>query len=175
MTFATEFDPSRNIMTLSGVPVSLHCHHFNCGLLKVIEKFPQVDAHGILIRTAAEEFFRNFRNHLAGKPPDFSVTEALREAAGFYRFLGFGRLELSGLGKDGGTAYADSSYFVVGWLAKYGRRQAPVCYVACGFITGILAAVFDVLPEDYAVCETECMVSGDERCTFSVCRRENGR
>ena len=175
MTFATAFDPSRNIMTLSGVPVSLHCHHFNCGLLKVIEKFPQVDAHGILVRTAAEEFYRNFRKHLAGKPQGFSGADALQEAAGFYRFLGFGRLDLSHLGEEGGTAFSDSSYFVVGWLAKYGRRQTPVCYVTCGFIAGVLATVFNGTPETYEVSETDCMVSGGECCTFSVHRRGHGR
>lgn len=175
MTFTTEFDPARNIMTLNGIPVSLHCHHYNCGLLKVAEKFPQVDAHGILVRTAAEEFYRNFKKHLAGQPGGFTAAGALREAAGFYRFLGFGRLDLRLLGEDGGTAFSDSSYFVVGWLAKYGRRQIPVCYVTCGFIAGVLAVVFNGAPETYEVRETGCMVCGDERCTFSVHRSDHGR
>lgn len=174
MTIATKFDPARNIMTLNGVPVSLHCHHYNCGLLQVIEKFPQINAHTIFISTAAEEFFNNFKNCLAGRPQDFTVADALQAASDLYRYMGFGRIDLSHLGENGGIAYSDSSYFVVGWLAKYGRRKIPVCYETCGFIAGILAAVFNFSPDTYAVKETECMVSGGKCCTFSVRRSGNG-
>lgn len=174
MAIATKFDPARNVMTLNEVPVSLHCHHYNCGLLQVIEKFPQVDAHNIYIRTAAEEFFNNFRTYLADEPHGFTVAEALQTASDLYRFMGFGRIDLSRLEEDGGIVSSDSSYFVIGWLAKYGRRKLPVCYVTCGFIAGILGAVFDFPPETYDVKETVCMVSGGECCTFSVRRSENG-
>lgn len=174
MTFTTKFDPAHNIMTLNGVPVSLHCHHYNCGLLQVIENFPRIDAHDILIRTAAEEFYNNFRNYLADQLQDCTVADALQKAAELYRVMGFGRIELSQLNENGGTASSDSSYFVVGWLAKYGRRPDPVCYVTCGFIAGILAAVFNALPDAYEVQETDCLVSGGECCTFSVRRRQNG-
>lgn len=171
MTFTSKFDPAHNIMTLNGVPVSLHCHHYNCGLLQVIEKFPRIDAHDILIRTAAEEFCKNFKGYLADQSQDCMAADALRKASDLYHFMGFGSIDLSQLGGEGGTASADSSYFVVGWLAKYGRRPNPVCYVTCGFIAGILAVIFNVLPETYEVKETDCLVAGGECCTFSVRRR----
>lgn len=174
MTFTTKFDPAHNIITLNGVPVSLHCHHYNCGLLQVIEKFPRIDAHNILIRTAAEEFCKNFKSYLADQQQGCTAEDALGQAADLYRVMGLGRIDLSQLKEEGGTASADSSYFVVGWLAKYGRRPNPVCFVTCGFIAGILAAVFNVLPDTYEVNETDCLVTGGECCTFSVRRRQDG-
>ncbi|MEW6291368.1 MAG: hypothetical protein ACOY4W_17480 [Thermodesulfobacteriota bacterium] len=175
MNFTTKFDPAHNIITLNGVPVSLHCHHYNCGLLRVIEKFPHIDAHNILIRTAAEEFCQNFKSYFADQQPSCTAADALRLAAVLYSVMGFGKIDLSQLGEEGGTASSDSSYFVVGWLAKYGRRPDPVCYVTCGFIAGILAAVFKNPPDAYEVQEMNCLVTGGDCCAFSVRRRQHGR
>lgn len=171
MTFTTRFDAVHNVITLNGVPVSLHCHHYNCGLLRVIEDIPGVDARKILIKTAAEEFFDNFSTYLADQKPDCTEVEALQKASDLYRTMGFGRIDLSGLGKDGGTAFSDSSYYVVGWLAKYGRRQNSICYVTCGFIAGVLAAVFRLPPDAYEVQENSCIAAGGESCIFSISRR----
>lgn len=174
MAFITNFDPAHNIITLNGVPVSLHCHHYNCGILRVIENFPGVDVRDILIGTAAEEFFNNFKKYLAEQLPHCTTAEALQKAEELYRIMGFGRIDLSRLGEGGGTATSDSSYFVVGWLAKYGRRPNPVCYVTCGFIAGVLAAVFDAPLDAYTVMETNCLVTGGDSCIFSVSRRSYG-
>jgi hypothetical protein len=109
MTITTRFDAAHNVITLNGVPVSLHCHHYNCGLLRVIEDIPGIDARNILIKTAAEEFFDNFRIYLADQMPDCTEVEALQKASDLYRTMGFGRIDLSCVGKDGGTAFSDSS------------------------------------------------------------------
>jgi hypothetical protein len=174
MTFTTSFDSSSNIVTLNGVPVSLHCHHYNCGLLQVIENIPSIDGHDILISTAAEEFCNNFKRYLDEQMPDCSEAEALHKASELYRIMGLGRIDLSRLGREGGTASSDSSYFVVGWLAKYGRRQDPVCYVTSGFIAGVLAAVYGTPHDAYMVRETGCLVTGSNKCTFTVSGRDNG-
>ena len=174
MTFAPKFDPKMSTIELDGAMVSLHCHHYNCGLLKALEEIPGVDAHDILMKTAAEEFYKNFKAHLAKGGKEFSIKTALREAAGRYRFMGFGAIDLRETGAEGGTAYSDSSYFVVGWLAKFGRRKAPVCFLTCGFLAGILAVIHGAAPDDYTVRETECLVSGSDRCTFTISRKPHG-
>lgn len=174
MPFSLKFDPDHNIMELNGSLVSLHCHHYNCGLLKVIESTTNIDAHKVLVETAAEEFFKNFKSCLSNELQGLTAEAALQEAAELYRLMGFGRLDLGKLTADGGSAYADSSYYVVSWLAKYGRRATPVCYFTCGYIAGILGAIFNAAPDTYEVKETECMMLGHDYCEFIVSKKSNG-
>ena len=174
MVPSLKFDPDNNIIEFNGALISLHCHHYNCGLLKTIEEIPQIDGHAVIVETAAEEFFVNFRQLLSKELEGVSPANALQEASELYRFMGFGRIDLSELTAHGGVAYADSSYYVTSWLAKYGRRETPVCHFTCGFIAGILGAVFDVTPHTYEVKETQCMMLRNERCEFVVSKKTNG-
>ena len=171
MLFPLKFNPTNNTMHLNGEPVSLHCHHYNCGMLKAIEDISMIDGYKMFVEAAAEEFYRNFKSYLSSESGEISPETALNNAAELYQFMGFGKLDLSKLNENGGTAYADSSYFVVGWLAKYGRRSTPVCYLTCGFIAGILSAIFNAEPSDYEVKETECIIVSSDYCKFKVSRK----
>ena len=171
MPFSLEFNPFKNTIHLNRKPVSLHCHHYNCGLLKTIEEISTIDGHGLIIEAAAAEFHKNFKSYLSGEPGELLPAVALNKAEELYHLIGLGRLDLSKLDKNGGKAYADSSYFVIGWLAKYGRKSTPVCYLTCGFIAGILSAIFNAEPSDYEVKETECMIMGSEYCVFEISRK----
>lgn len=162
------FAADQNILRLDGVMVSLHCHHYNCGLVKALEEMEAVNAREIIIRAATEEFYTNFRNYILNYLDNKTIREKMDAAAELYRFMGFGRLDLSGLNEFGGIAYADSSYYVTGWLAKYGRRKTPVCHLTCGFLSGILVAIFDQSVGKYVVEETNCMITGSYLCKFVV-------
>src|SRR4030065_2260789 len=162
------FAPDQNIIKLDGVMVSLHCHHYNCGLVKALEEMEEVNAREIIIRVATEEFYANFNNYISNYLEGKTVREKMDAAADLYRIMGFGRLELSGLNEFGGVVYADSSYYVTGWLAKYGRRKTPVCHLTCGFISGILGAVYGQTVEKYIVEEKHCMITGHDLCEFVV-------
>jgi predicted hydrocarbon binding protein len=167
------FDADHNIIEFNGALISLHCHHYNCGLLKTIEEIPHIDGYAVIVETAAEEFSANFKQLLSKQPSGGSPDKALQEASELYRFMGFGRLDLSNLTERGGHAYADSSYYVTSWLAKYGRRETPVCHFTCGFISGILGAIFDVTPHTYEVKETQCIMLRQDRCEFIVARKSD--
>lgn len=162
------FEPKLNVLKLDDVPVSLHCHHYNCGLVKSLEEIEGINAREIIIKATAEEFYINFRKYISNHLPLETYDEKFEEASKLYRFMGFGRLNLEGLDEQGGIAYADSSYYVIGWLAKYGRREPPVCYLTCGFIKGIMAAIYDVPIINYDVEEKKCMITGHEFCEFIV-------
>ncbi|MBW2569151.1 MAG: 4-vinyl reductase [Deltaproteobacteria bacterium] len=168
------FDSDNNIFEFNGSFVSFHCHHYNCGLLKAIEEIPNINGHCIIKETAEEEFFQEFKQMLTGESKEISPVKALEKAEELYRFMGLGRLDLSKLTENGGIAYADSSYYVVSWLAKYGRREAPVCYFTCGYIAGILSAIFDAVLYTYEVKETRCMILRYDRCEFTVSKKTNG-
>jgi predicted hydrocarbon binding protein len=169
-----KFDPDKNIIEFNGSLISLHCHHYNCGLLKTIEEISDIDGYAIIAEAAAEEFYSNFRRLLSTQLDAPSPDKALQAASELYRFMGFGRLDLSHLTRDGGYAYADSSYYVTAWLAKYSRRDTPVCYFTCGFIAGILGAIFDIDPHTFMVKETQCMMLRQDYCEFVVSRKSDG-
>lgn len=154
------FESDQNIIKLDGVMVSLHCHHYNCGLVKALEEMEGVNAREIFIQAATEEFYINFKNNISNDFEGKTVQEKMDAAVDLYRFMGFGRLDLSGLNESGGMAYADSSYYVTGWLAKYGRRNRPVCHLTCGFISGILAAIYGKSMGEYSVEEKNAWLQG---------------
>lgn len=169
-----KFDSERNTIEFNGALISLHCHHYNCGLLKAIEDIANIDGCAVIREAAAEEFFVHFKNILSAACKETSPAEALQEASELYRFMGFGRLDLSQLTAEGGIATANSSYYVISWLAKYGRRDTPVCYFTCGFIAGVLAVVFGGNPDTFAIEESQCMISHHDWCEFRVSRKDNG-
>jgi hypothetical protein len=161
------FESNLNILKLDGVMVSLHCHHYNCGLVRALEEMG-VNAKEIIIQAATEEFYVNFKNYISNYLEGKTVGKKMDVAADLYRLMGFGRLDLSGLNEFGGVAYADSSYYVIGWLAKYGRRNTPVCHLTCGFISGIMKAIYGQTAGKYTVEEKNCMITGSDMCEFAV-------
>ncbi len=169
------FDAENNLMRLNGALVSLHCHYFNCGLLKALEEIPYIDGPEILREEAAKQFHANFKAMFREAKGEITSEILLKDSAEIYRFLGYGRIRLDQLDSRGGTATADSSYYVIGWLARYGRRSSPVCHLTRGFIQGVMAAIFQTEPEHYVVEETDCMILGSESCRFVVSERNNGR
>lgn len=72
-----------------------------------------------------------------------TIKKRTGAATDLYRFMGLGRLDLSGLNESGGIAYSDSSYYVTGWLAKYGSHKTPGYHLTCGFMSGYDANVIN--------------------------------
>jgi len=62
------FESNLNILRLDGVMVSLHCHHYNCGLVKALEEMKGVNAREIFIQASTEEFYENFKNYILSFP-----------------------------------------------------------------------------------------------------------
>lgn len=168
------FEPENNLLRLNGELVSLHCHYFNSGLIKALEEIPYLDAIKVYREEVAAQFYLNFKKLISDIRDDISPKHLLIEAAELYRFLGYGRLDVDGLSREGGFVLSDSSYFVVSWLARYGRRTSPVCHFTSGFLAGIMAAVYDTMPDHYEVQEVDCLMIGADACKFQVSEVKDG-
>ncbi|MCD6319230.1 MAG: 4-vinyl reductase [Candidatus Desulfofervidaceae bacterium] len=166
--FDKRFSPEKNLISVSGALVSLHCHHFNCGLLKAIEELKGIDGLTLFVKTTEEVYRHFFSDYLKQHPELTTPADKLQAASEMYYAFGFGKLNLSNLNEQGGTAKATSSYYVTAWLAKYGRRHTPVCYFTCGFIAGVLESVFTKPIGSYKVKETKCLITGSDFCEFEV-------
>ncbi len=166
--FAKKFYPEKNLIEVEGALLSLHCHHFNCGLLKSLEELEEIDGINLFINVA-EEVYRHFFSEYLRKHPELkTIEDKLQAASEMYYAFGYGILHLENLNESGGIAKAESSYYVTAWLAKYGRRFSPVCYFTCGFIAGILEAIFDKPLGSYKVEELNCLIMGHEYCEFKI-------
>lgn len=169
-----EFDAENNIILLSGALASLHCHHYNCGLLRAMEEIKAFDGQELFRKIAEEQFYYKYKQYLIEHPDLKADREKLIAASEMYSIFGFGKIDLSTLSFQGGVVVSSSSYFVTSWFAKYGRRKTPVCHFTRGFLAGILDSVYDKPLGYYAVEEVSCMVTGEEECKFVVEVRSNG-
>ncbi len=166
--FDKKFYPEKNLIEHEGKFVSLHCHHFNCGLLKGLEELKGIDGLSLFVKTTEEIYCQSFSEYLQRHQELETLDDKLQAAAEMYYAFGYGILDLSALNERGGFAKAKSSYYVTAWLAKYGRRHSPVCFFTCGFIAGILEAIFNRSLGSYKVEEINCLIMGSDCCEFKV-------
>lgn len=162
--FALQYDAPNYRRLIAGLPVILHCHHYNARLLRTIESSDLIDGRRLIVTAAEAVFAEHIR--LALRPED---DLAARWAVGeqLYGHLGFGRIDLSRAAE--GVVLGTASHFVEGWLAGLGRPERRVCSFTEGYVQG---AVYAVTGELVRVREVECMAHGAAACRFEL---ERGR
>lgn len=164
----------RFLTVVAGEPVIFHCHHYNAALQQVIE-----DASGSI---PTDDLLRD----VAAVVVHHQMTEAFKDraqadrlalAAEYFREAGFGRLDLTRAGADGGTVRLDDSHYGHGFRARkdWGARKTPGCHFAAGFVAGALAAAFDLPPASFRAIETACVIEGKDHCTIEVTRATEPR
>ncbi len=153
---------------VAGLPVAMHCHHYNINLQKTLEDTLGDEGIQLLFHSAEEanrigftSFFNEYRQLKTNK-------SKLEMAAVIYQNSGFGIIHLQGVNRRGGTILSPSSHHVTGWLAKHGLRDTPGCHFTRGWIAGVLEAVFDKPAGHYTIEETHCKMMRDKECVFQV-------
>lgn len=163
-----EFDIKNCTLKVADRSVMAHCHYFMDGVLKTILEIKEIDGGGIYKEQAEKAYAETLRGYLGVHPEIKTEKEKLALAQNMYTAYGFGKLTLDGLTEEGGKAHSDSSFFVTGWLARYGRYDKPLCFFASGFIAGALSVIFDKSTGAYSVKENQCLITGVEKCEFEV-------
>lgn len=149
-----QLHPESYLASIGGEPHVFHCHHYNCFLQKSIaDQAALIDAPRVLTQAAVEV-----------------VTAQLRalgaiDAEALFGHLGFGVLDVKGLTASGGTAVVRGSHYALGWLSKFGKAQAPVCFFPAGFIEAAARHRFNAA---FQVTETACVAHGAGECRFEV-------
>lgn len=155
-------------VVLSGLPVAIHCHHYNINLHKTLED--ALGAEGVeLIYDAAEEASYIAFNVLLNQYSRIkTIKSRLELAAANYQNCGLGILHFQKIGPRGGKIVSTSSHHVTGWLAKNGRRDTPGCHFSRGWIAGVLEIIYNRGLGFYTVEETSCKMMRDEACVYKV-------
>ncbi|MEM6254792.1 MAG: 4-vinyl reductase [Cyanobacteria bacterium P01_D01_bin.156] len=164
-THTVEFDPQTNQALLAGSHMVFHCHYYNCAIHKSIE-----DA----LSTDAAELFRS--SAFAAAQPQLAAIVAqvdspstrISKGATLFQQLGFGRFDPHLLTSAGGTVTSTSSHYALGWLARYGLRETPVCQFIEGYLQALMVVAYNLNVQQVRVKEVDCLATGDAACTFVV-------
>lgn len=162
------FDAENNTIIVAGATMVFHCHHYNGHLQRNLENSGFVDAATVIARSVAKSINNAIKHYVAVHPELDTPQGKLQVAAEMAKTFGYGALDLSQLNESGGTAWANSSHFATGWLAKWGQRETPGCHFMAGYIAGALAAAYNQPLDHYHVEETECIAAGAKKCKFTV-------
>lgn len=152
----------------SGQPFAMHCHHYNINLQKTLEDTLGEEGVRIMLRSAEESGFSNFRNLVDQYSYLKTEKSKLEMAATMYQNYGLGVIHFQHIDHTGGRIVSPSSHHVTGWLAKHGRRKTPGCHFTRGWIAGILAVIFERPLGHYLIEETHCKMKGDRQCVLQV-------
>jgi hypothetical protein len=155
---------------LSGLPIALHCHHYNMNLQKTLESSLGSDGTLLLYQASEESSYAGFTAFLGHHPKINTVKSKLELASTSYQYCGLGIINFSEIGPEGGRIVSPHSHHVTGWLAKFGKRETPGCFFSRGWIAGALAVIYDKHLGYYWVDELECKMKQDRECVFEVTR-----
>ena len=157
---------------LSGLPIAMHCHHYNINLQKMLEDTMGDEGIRLLSNAAEEVSYHEFRSLLKQYHSIKTLKSKLELFSTIYQNCGLGIIHFKKIGPKGGRITSPSSHHVTGWLAKHGRRETPGCHFSCGWIAGIMGVIYDRPLGYYAVEERECKMMRDDECVFQVSVRK---
>jgi hypothetical protein len=156
---------------ISGLPIAMHCHHYNINLHKTLEDTLGEDGVQLLFQAAEEASFIGFQSFLNQYDRIKTIKSKLELAATIYQNCGLGVIHFKKVGPRGGEIVSSSSHHVTGWLAKHGRRETPGCHFSCGWIAGVMAVIYNRPLGYYIVEERTCKMMRKDECVFKVKER----
>lgn len=156
---------------LSGLPIAMHCHHYNINLQKMLEDTLGTEGTQFMYDVAEEVSYSGFRAFLDQYEQIKTIKSKLELASTIYQNCGLGIIHFKKVGPRGGRIVSPSSHHVTGWLAKHGRRQTPGCHFSRGWIAGVMEVIYGHPLKHFTVEERDCKMKRDQECVFLVKER----
>ncbi|MFN3660536.1 MAG: hypothetical protein ACK4TN_04800, partial [Brevinematales bacterium] len=127
---------------ISGLPVAMHCHHYNINLQAMLEARLGNRGIELMYRSAEEATYMMFKEYFRRYTKIRSTKSRIELACTLYQNCGLGVIHFIRLDEEGGEAVSPSSHHVTGWLAKHGIRDTPGCHFARGWLSGFCEILF---------------------------------
>lgn len=164
-----EFLQERNSYIIAGEPTIFHCHHYNCYLQACL-----LDTSGylpgirdILVNTAQEIAHGQFQCFFEQEQIE-SIAERKHIVEDYFRFCGYGIINLAEINKSGGIVSTSFDHYGIGWKLKFGNHDEPVSFFTRGFLAGAFEAIYN-LPLGRAEChQYSCLGMGDPVSSFEI-------
>ncbi len=155
-------------ITLSGLHMAMHCHHYSINLQKMLEDTMGEEGVQLLFKSAEEATYQGSLSLMQQFHSIRTIKSKLELMATLYQNCGLGIIHFQRMNPKGGRVIGISSHHVIGWLAKHGRRETPGCHFTRGWIAGVMEVVFGLSLGTYRVEEEACKIMGDPQCHFIV-------
>ncbi|MHA2500191.1 MAG: hypothetical protein ACXAEL_11545 [Candidatus Hodarchaeales archaeon] len=155
-------------VTLIGVPIAIHCHHYNIGLQKALEDTLGKEGVQLLFRVAEEESYLSFQSFFRQYGQIKTIKSKLEFARAIFQNSGLGIIHFKRVRPNGGRIVSPFSHHVTAWLAKYAARKTSGCHFSRGWIAGVLEVIYDRPLGYYDVKEKSCKMKRDDDCIFLV-------
>jgi|GEM_PF-231797 len=169
-----EFHKDRHSYTAIGEPLIFHCHHYNTYLQAVIEDTHEyLNVYPVLIRSAQEIVYSQFHVFFQDNPMAADLRK--QTVQDFFRFCGFGMMDLSVATLSGGKVIVNSDHYAAGWKSKFGERSKDkhgVSFFTLGFIKGALEAIYDLPNGYFEGKQTQCIAQGASTSEFVIVKDE---
>ncbi|WP_375560798.1 hypothetical protein ACE193_24400 [Bernardetia sp. OM2101] len=168
----------RNVYVAAGEPMIFHCHHYNAYLQAVIEDTSSyLNVYPMLSDSAQEIVYTQFSNFFKEEiNKKLSLEDKKYICQDYFRFCGFGIINLTNLTKEGGTVTSPSEHYGIGWKTKFGLREKNkkgVAFFAAGYIAGATEAIFDLPLGTLFTQQKTCISQGNKESVFEVLLRKN--
>lgn len=168
INWSEKFARKGHELFLSGLPIALHCHHYNMNLQQTLETSLGDEGAQLLYQASEESSYAGFSSFLIQHPKITTVKSKLELASTSYQYCGLGIMKFTTIGPNGGTVVSPHSHHVTGWLAKFGKRDTPGCFFSRGWIAGVLAVIYNKPVGYYLVDELQCKMTVAPECVFEV-------
>ncbi len=155
-------------VVLSGLPIAMHCHHYNINLQKMLEDTLGEEGVQLLYQAVEDASYHSFKSFFNEYKQIRTIKSKKELASTIFQNCGLGVIHFQKVGPQGGRIVSSSSHHVTGWLAKHGRRDTAGCHFTRGWIAGVLEAIYNHPLDYYAVKELNCKMMRDENCDFIV-------
>jgi len=123
------------------------------------------DSSQEIVYTQFTNFFKQSNNK------DLSIEDKKYICQDYFRFCGFGIVDLTHLTKEGGKVIASFEHYGIGWKTKFGLREKDkkgVAFFASGYIAGATEAIFGLSLGTLQTEQKECISKGDTVSSFEV-------
>lgn len=171
MSVPVDFTPEKGLASVYGESMLFHCNHYNRFLQQTIEDPDYIDSEKIFLQSAAETVYLQLSDCYS-KNPDFSLQDKLAAAAEIFKFAGFGLIDFSEFGSDGGTITVPSSHYGLAIKLNLGQRSTPAEFFDKGFLAGVIEAVkgdlSDSFQTGFVIEQSESISLGDDYCRYQV-------
>lgn len=163
------FYKNRNVYLAAEEPAIFHCHHYNCYLQAVLldtrDYLPEIQQ--VLIDSAQEISYTQFTGFFR-QSVSLSIQEKKQVIEDYFRFAGFGKIDLERVQEEGGKIRVSSDHYGVGWKLKFGTSKQPVSFFTTGFLTGAIEAMYGLELGNMTGEQEQCLALGHEQSTFII-------
>ncbi len=121
--------------------VLLHCNHFNIELQNTILLPEYIPGFDIQFNAAAETAYNMLGSYFPDLPRE--AAPVLELAAGLYRIMGLGDVDLTSLTADGGVAHSGHSHYHLGWQIRFEKPETKAHVFTQGYIAGVLSFLYN--------------------------------